>query len=64
MVRPHLHIKGFRSRIEPASLAGLWRGHGKATEERDLLLPEYGWLAEGFDTADLKEAKALLGELS
>ncbi len=64
MVRPHRNIKGFRSRIEPASLASLWQGHSKATGERDLLLPVYGWLAEGFDTADLKEAKALLEELS
>ena len=32
-------------------------------EARDLLAPVYGWFTEGFDTADLKEAKALLDEL-
>ncbi len=64
MVRPHLNIKGFRSRIEPASLASLWQSHGRATEARDLLTPVYGWFTEGFDTADLKDAKDLLGELS
>ncbi len=36
----------------------------KATEGRDLLAPVYDWFIEGFDTADLKEAKALLEELS
>ncbi len=35
-----------------------------ATKARDLLAPDYGWFTEGFDTADLKEAKALLDELS
>ncbi len=64
MARPHRKFKGFRSRIEPASLASLWQGHGKATEERNLLLPVYGWFTEGFDTVDPKEAKALLDELS
>ncbi len=64
MVRAHRNIKGFRSRIEPASLASLWQGHGKATEERNLLLPVYGWFTEGFDTADLKGENALLDELS
>jgi predicted ATPase len=34
------------------------------SEVRDLLAPVYGWFTEGFDTADLKEAKALLDELS
>ncbi len=48
MARPHRKFKGFRSRIEP----------------RDLLTPVYGWFTEGFDTADLKEAKALLDVLS
>jgi len=40
------------------SLARLWQG--KVAEARDLLAPVYTWFAEGFDTADLKEAKALL----
>jgi hypothetical protein len=46
------------------SLARLWRDHGKRQQARDLLAPVYGWFTEGFDTADLKEAKALLDEMS
>jgi predicted ATPase len=46
------------------SLARLWREQGRRGEARDLLMPVYGWFTEGFDTADLKEAKALLGELA
>jgi class 3 adenylate cyclase/predicted ATPase len=46
------------------SLARLWRDQGKRTEARDVLAPIYGWFTEGFDTADLKEAKALLDELA
>ena len=46
------------------SMARLWRGQGKRDEARELLAPVYGWFTEGFDTLDLKEAKALLGELS
>jgi predicted ATPase len=42
------------------SLARLWQQQGKRTEARDLLEPIYGWFTEGFDTADLQEAKALL----
>jgi class 3 adenylate cyclase/predicted ATPase len=45
------------------SLARLWRDQGRRTEARDLLAPVYGWFTEGFDTPDLKEAKALLEEL-
>ena len=45
------------------SLARLWRYQGKRDEARDLLAPIYGWFTEGFDTLDLKEAKALLREL-
>jgi predicted ATPase len=44
-------------------LADLWRNQGKRVEARDLLAPVYGWFTEGFDTLDLKEAKALLDEL-
>jgi predicted ATPase len=40
-----------------------WYGHGKRQEARDLLAPIYGWFTEGFDTLDLKEAKALLDAL-
>jgi predicted ATPase len=45
------------------SLARLWRDHGKQQQARELLAPVYGWFTEGFDTRDLKEAKALLDEL-
>ena len=45
------------------SLAQLRRDQGRHTEARDLLAPVYGWFTEGFDTEDLKEAKALLEEL-
>jgi predicted ATPase len=45
------------------SVARLWRDQGRRDEARDLLAPVYGWFTEGFDTLDLKEAKALLGEL-
>ena len=41
----------------------LWRAQGKRDEARDLLAPVYGWFTEGFETVDLKEAKALLDEL-
>ena len=46
------------------SLARLWRDQGRRAEARDLLAPVYGWFTEGFDTLDLKEAKALLEELA
>jgi predicted ATPase len=46
------------------SLARLGRDQGRHSEARDLLAPVYGWFTEGFDTPDLKEAKALLGELA
>jgi hypothetical protein len=45
------------------SLARLWRDQGKRDEAHDLLAPIYGWFTEGFDTLDLKQAKALLDEL-
>jgi predicted ATPase len=45
------------------SLARLWQQQGKQAEAHALLAPVYGWFAEGFDTADLLEAKALLAEL-
>ena len=46
------------------SLARLWQQQGKRTEAYDLLAPIYGWFTEGFDTADLQEAKALLDALA
>jgi class 3 adenylate cyclase/predicted ATPase len=45
-------------------LARLYQDQGRPTEARDLLAPIYGWFTEGFDTPDLKEAKALLNELN
>ena len=46
------------------SLARLWGENSKRDEARELLAPIYDWFTEGFDTPDLKEAKALLDELS
>jgi predicted ATPase len=46
------------------SLARLWQSQGKRQEAYDLLAPVYGWFTEGFDTADLKEAKTLLDALT
>ena len=46
------------------SLARLWQQQGKCQEAHDLLAPVYNWFTEGFDTADLQEAKALLDELA
>ena len=46
------------------SLARLWRDQGKRDEARELLAPVYGWFTEGFETLDLKQAKALLDELA
>ena len=46
------------------SMARLWRDQGKVQQARELLAPVYGWFTEGFNTRDLKEAKALLEELA
>jgi predicted ATPase len=46
------------------SLARLWRDQGKVQQARELLAPVYNWFTEGFDTRDLKDAKALLEQLS
>ncbi len=46
------------------SMARLWRDQGKTQQARELLAPVYGWFTEGFDTRDLKEAKALLEALA
>jgi predicted ATPase len=45
------------------NMARLWRYQGKRQQARELVAPVYGWFTEGFDTLDLKEAKALLDEL-
>jgi len=55
--------RGFELR-GAVSLAGLLGEHGRQAEARDLLAPIYGRFTEGFDTADLKEARALLDKLS
>ena len=44
--------------------AGIWRSQGKSQQARELLAPVYGWFTEGFDTSDLREAKALLEQLA
>jgi predicted ATPase len=46
------------------SMARLWRDQGKPQQARELLAPTYGWFIEGFNTLDLKRAKALLDELT
>jgi predicted ATPase len=46
------------------SMTKLWRDQGKRREARELLAPFYGWFTEGFDTLDLKEAKAFIDELA
>ena len=54
-----------QGRVPPAAgLARLWQGQGKTEEARGLLAPVYNWFTEGFDTADLKDAKALLERLA
>ena len=55
--------RGYELRAE-TSLARLWAEQGRRGEGRDLLAPVYGWFTEGFDTADLKDAKRLLDELT
>jgi tetratricopeptide (TPR) repeat protein len=55
--------KAYELRVA-TSLARLWGEQGRRAQARDLLAPVYGWFTEGFDTADLKEAKALLDELT
>ncbi len=44
-------------------MARLWPDQGKVQQARELLAPVYGWFTQGFDTRDLKQAKALLEEL-
>jgi adenylate cyclase len=45
-------------------LSRLWKQQGKRAEARQALAEIYGWFSEGFDTKDLKDAKALLEQLS
>jgi predicted ATPase len=46
------------------SLSRLWQQQGRVKGARHILMEAYGWFTEGFDTADLREAKALLAELA
>ena len=50
--------------VEAHLVIRLWQGQGKRTAAHELLAPVYGWFTEGFDTADLQEAKALLTRCS
>jgi predicted ATPase len=59
----HQQAKSWELRAS-TSLARLWLSQGKRQEAYDLLAPVYNWFTEGFDTADLQEAKVLLEELS
>ncbi len=56
------HAKSWELRAA-MSLAHLWQSQDKRQDAYDLLAPVYGWFTEGFDTADLQEAKALIDEL-
>ena len=62
-VTPKQQAKSWELRAA-MSMARLWRDQGKPQQARELLAPVYGWFTEGFDTLDLKEAKALLEELA
>ena len=62
-VARHQQAKSWELRAA-TSLARLWQEQGKVEEARELLGPVYGWFTEGFDTADLKDAKTLLDSLA
>jgi predicted ATPase len=62
-VAPRQEAKSLELRAT-MSLSRLWQQQGKDAEAHKLLASIYGWFTEGFDTADLQEAKALLDELS
>jgi predicted ATPase len=62
-VARHQQTKSWELRAA-MSLTRFWRDQGKVQQARELLAPVYGWFTEGFDTRDLKEAKALLEELA
>ncbi len=57
------HVKSWELRAA-TSLARLWQSQDKRQDAYDLLAPVYNWFTEGFDTADLQDAKALLDELA
>ena len=62
-VRADNKAKSWELRRRSEHGAPLARPDGEKQQARELLAPVYGWFTEGFDTRDLKEAKALLGEL-
>ena len=59
----HQQAKSWELRVA-MSLSRLWQQQGKRQDAYDLLAPVYGWFTEGFDAVDLKDAKALLDELT
>jgi predicted ATPase len=59
----HQQGKSWELRVA-MSLSRLWQHQGKHSDALELLAPVYSWVTEGFDTADLQKAKALLEELS
>ena len=61
--RSLIHSRSRRPSGAAMRMVRLSRDPGKQDEARELLAPVYGWFTEGFDTLDLKEAKALLDEL-
>jgi predicted ATPase len=62
-VARHQQAKSLELRAA-TTLARLWGEQGRRREAHELLAPVYGWFTEGFDTADLKDAKALLDQLA
>jgi predicted ATPase len=62
-VARHQQAKSWELRAA-LSLSRLWQQQGKLARARDLLAPVYGWFTEGFDTADLREARAMLPVLA
>jgi predicted ATPase len=63
-MRPVLRARQAKLRAAMSMARGSGRDQGKRDEAHDLLAPVFGWFTEGFDTRDLKEAKALLDELA
>ena len=61
---PEPSAQSIRNRAAATQLARLWRSQGETDQARDLLAPICGWFTEGFDTADLGDAKALLDEVN
>ena len=60
----HSHSRRSLELRAATSLARLWAEQGERQKAHDLLAPLYAWFTEGFDTADLKDAKAILDEVA